>query len=87
MISCETCRFGEVVFRKGEPFQHEWSDKISPREHSHILCRKNPPVFVLDQGCHFPPVNELDWCGRYQANEEQESRETDAYIASMRGAI
>lgn len=69
---CETCRFGNVVWRAGDPYEweNEWGDRTpGARPYTHMLCRREPPMIVPEHGSMWPAVNPEDWCGEFQARE------------------
>ncbi len=69
-LSCESCRFGDVVWRSGDKFSYfsdiDYAEKQGERSATHILCRRRPPVIVPEWGPSFPGVSDTDWCGEHE---------------------
>ena len=82
MDTCETCRFGHTLWRKGDKFtaysDHSYENREHERLETRIECRKyaprGPVAWHTDtvEVAIFPPMNgETDWCGEHQPKESK----------------
>jgi hypothetical protein len=71
VASCETCRFGRVMWRKGDDYTYfsegHYEHRPGKRASTHIICRRRPPVIVHECGPMQPGVTPDDWCGEHEA--------------------
>ncbi len=78
--SCETCRFGHVLWRKGDKYTYfsesRYSEVEGERYSTSIECRRyaprGPVINTTDAIGYdaFPSVSADAWCGEYDQRHE-----------------